>query len=603
MVLTINSRRGGGSGGVTTGALQTGYGLFAATGLVVDGTTDNTAAVLAALATISTAGGGTLRLPPTPGTNKIRCDGQIAIPNDGASPPRQVSVVIAGAGADHSGQAGGQPSGGTVLDLRYDGGVGKIDTRGLGVLTMRDLSLYDGSAATTTPFIQTTNTTLRLTGVAFWGNPGKSATACDQDAIVLGGTNTGTSDGTANSPFQGYDTVIERCSFDRIRRGVYLRTYANGVVIANNIWGHNCGSNLAGGAAIESLGDVTNADSGLDITGNVVEMGGYPYAIKCQYTLNAYIAGNNYYDQSATTLAYIRLESNAIYNTIIAGFHSDTKPHVSEAVGAAGNNTIITGHQAQATLFAQRVRSLGGMDVFNQSGEGPHGVTSTGDRGYLQTFVGNNPYPVVNVVSVAAVQVTDGVTTSGSPTVTSATAAFVAADLGLPLGGTGIPANSRIAAVNSATSVDLSANATITNTGVTLNIGRASGAKLSMTGFSRHHIISTGTAPTAATDTGAGTSPSVSVAGTDLSGQVTLTTGTTPPAGSAGSPQELCHIAPNINFTGSGPRIALTPRNAGAAQMVTLGLYVVATTSSIQLWSIGATPASTAMIFDWHAIQ
>lgn len=77
--------------------------------------------------------------------------------------------------------------------------------------------------------------------------------------------------------------------------------------------------------------------------------------------------------------------------------------------------------------------------------------------------------------------VTDGVTTNGSPTVTSATAAFSVADIGKPISGTNIPAGSYIGRVNSATSIDLSSshsgavavNATGSGTGVTLTVGLA----------------------------------------------------------------------------------------------------------------------------------
>lgn len=55
----------------------------------------------------------------------------------------------------------------------------------------------------------------------------------------------------------------------------------------------------------------------------------------------------------------------------------------------------------------------------------------------------------------------DAVTTSGSPTVTSATAAFTAADVGLAITGTGIPSLSYIGVVNSPTSIGLSSSATV----------------------------------------------------------------------------------------------------------------------------------------------
>lgn len=77
--------------------------------------------------------------------------------------------------------------------------------------------------------------------------------------------------------------------------------------------------------------------------------------------------------------------------------------------------------------------------------------------------------------------VADGATTNSSPTVTSVTGAFGAGDVGGPISGTGIPANSFIGVVNSATSIGLSSspyintpvNATATATGLTLVIGLA----------------------------------------------------------------------------------------------------------------------------------
>jgi hypothetical protein len=67
--------------------------------------------------------------------------------------------------------------------------------------------------------------------------------------------------------------------------------------------------------------------------------------------------------------------------------------------------------------------------------------------------------------------VADGVTTSGSTAITSATMSFRADDVGKPITGTGIPAATTIASVTSTTAAALSANATATGTGVTFNLG------------------------------------------------------------------------------------------------------------------------------------
>lgn len=66
----------------------------------------------------------------------------------------------------------------------------------------------------------------------------------------------------------------------------------------------------------------------------------------------------------------------------------------------------------------------------------------------------------------------DGVTTTGLTTVTSATLAFTAADLGSRIEGTGIPAGAVIITINSATSVEISAPATATGTAIKLSLTR-----------------------------------------------------------------------------------------------------------------------------------
>jgi hypothetical protein len=72
--------------------------------------------------------------------------------------------------------------------------------------------------------------------------------------------------------------------------------------------------------------------------------------------------------------------------------------------------------------------------------------------------------------------VTDGVL-NGTTTVTSATATFVTGDVGASLVGAGIPAGAVIASRTNATSVVISAAATLSATGVTLAIGAAGTSK------------------------------------------------------------------------------------------------------------------------------
>lgn len=76
-----------------------------------------------------------------------------------------------------------------------------------------------------------------------------------------------------------------------------------------------------------------------------------------------------------------------------------------------------------------------------------------------------------NITRSTERSVTDGVTTNADATVTSATAVFTTADVGKTISGAGIPAGATILSRTDATTIELSAPATATATGVTLLIG------------------------------------------------------------------------------------------------------------------------------------
>lgn len=86
------------------------------------------------------------------------------------------------------------------------------------------------------------------------------------------------------------------------------------------------------------------------------------------------------------------------------------------------------------------------------------GVYDDDDGTFIQ--VGGNPRAVA-----------DAVTTISTPTVTSATAAFDARDLGQTVVGTGIPAGATIIRIDSPTQVTISANATASGSGVSITMG------------------------------------------------------------------------------------------------------------------------------------
>jgi hypothetical protein len=313
-----------------------------------DGVTDDTAAFTAAIAAAMTTGQG---LQISAGT--FRIDGQIVIANDGATPPTQKPLKVRGAGAYASGR-GTAVNGGTVLDMRFSGAYGKLVTSGLGLLEIEGVTFKD-SAGTTTPWLYTTNTTLRVHDSAFVGT--KTGTACDQDAIVLGGTQPIEGQGGLDHGFQGYGTVIRDNFFDRVRRAVYLRVYANATTIADNtIWRNSGGDATSAAIEVEGYaGTVAEFDSGGMISGNLIEMPGYAWGIRLTRAIRFALIGNNFYDPSTPSQAMIRFETGAYQNTIIDGYGSNDisgTPMVSYANPSEtpGNTRITSAYQSKNVL-------------------------------------------------------------------------------------------------------------------------------------------------------------------------------------------------------------------------------------------------------------
>src|SRR5262252_9135234 len=204
-------------------------------GALCDGTTDDSTAVTNAIAAANSAGtGGIIEFPP--GTCVI--NSQIALPNDGGSPAKQLPFRLHGAMSAKAGQQNA-PYGGTRLLLGYSGSGAKIVTTARGVLELDHLSLEESGATTTTPFLLTNFTILSVDANKFYRYSSKALTTCDQDAILLGTSSTG---------MGGYGTVIERNQFDRIRRAVWLQSGggygANASVIQQNDVRANAGSNV-----------------------------------------------------------------------------------------------------------------------------------------------------------------------------------------------------------------------------------------------------------------------------------------------------------------------------------------------------------------------
>jgi hypothetical protein len=102
----------------------------------------------------------------------------------------------------------------------------------------------------------------------------------------------------------------------------------------------------------------------------------------------------------------------------------------------------------------------------------PEAVTDATTIGIRRTplIVGSINKAVIDYGARGTRTVADGVTTSGSPILTSASAAFTSTDVGNPITGTNIQASTTISSVSNASTVTLSKNATAPGTGITFKV-------------------------------------------------------------------------------------------------------------------------------------
>jgi hypothetical protein len=138
----------------------------------------------------------------------------------------------------------------------------------------------------------------------------------------------------------------------------------------------------------------------------------------------------------------------------------------------------LSAYLASGTLDAATTHTIADLDVVNSASPsvGPE-IDLAGNRGrwFLGIDVANaqTSRDLVLVGQRGTYSFGDGVTTSGSPTLTSASGGgFTSAIVGAAISGAGIPNGTTIAAVGGATSLTLSANATATASSVAVTITR-----------------------------------------------------------------------------------------------------------------------------------
>lgn len=278
--------------------------------------TDQTAVVQAELDALYDAGGGTLVLPSSPlGAVPIKVS-KLTLKNDGAALAKMPTIGLRGQGMHWSGR-GTAPQGGTIIEFTGTDTYGLLKSNALGALVIEGITFRNTTPANSTPFIYTTNTTVLASRNAFYG--AKAGTACDQDAIILGGPNqiegaSGWTDG-----FQGYGTVIRENFFSGIRTCVKGQAFANAVIVRDNTVWTTCGNPT--GAAIEWDGRPTTgtqSDAGNVISDNLIELPNYKYGIDLKRACAKFVLRhNNFYDPGPSAVAGIHIGATDCTDNII----------------------------------------------------------------------------------------------------------------------------------------------------------------------------------------------------------------------------------------------------------------------------------------------
>lgn len=160
-------------------------------------------------------------------------------------------------------------------------------------------------------------------------------------------------------------------------------------------------------------------------------------------------------------------------------------------------------------------------------------------------------------------------------------------------------------AVNSSGAATLNATSTVTITPATTITGALTNSATTTT---IKHLAGSTSAPSIAAGTGAGTTPTVSVSGTDISGIVNITTGTSP----AGSNAIVATVTFNTTYASAPKGVVLVPANTNAAALATTTqVFVpangqtngVGTTTFVVESNGTALAASTAYIWTYQIIQ
>jgi hypothetical protein len=314
-------------------------------GAVGNGSTDDTTAINNAIAAVVANGGGTVLF----GAKRYLMNSDMVIPFTVG--PNQPPIRLTGQGPWMPGSWGLTVTGGTQIDIRGTGNSGahvaKIDTRGFGVLEIDHMTIMSGGSDNF-PIFQTTNTTVNLHDLSFYGNPNNSGTACLQTALRIGGQSTSQANiGTsgATDAYNAFGSQLNNLYFDHIRHCVEMGSDVNSLPMTNLTVGNTCGSAETLGAPIMLIG------GGWGCWGNTIgpvlaEVTNYPYAVN----MTCAVAGQDHrgnifnislWDPGGSTVGGVYCGTSTLKNLITIGF-TPTALFAKNLDGpTAGSNTLV----------------------------------------------------------------------------------------------------------------------------------------------------------------------------------------------------------------------------------------------------------------------
>lgn len=479
------------------------------------------------------------------------------------------ALSFQGAGVAFNGMWG-PPSAATTCDMQYAGaGSGRIDMQHLGSVQISGI-LFKDTVGSTVPFFFTTNATPYIHETVWMGNASVSGLTCYQDALVFGGT--GLSSGAGDTAFfQGYGGQITRNFFDRIRSVCLFQNAANGLNVTTNAVSITCGNPALYGSPFLINAVSALSVSGIHIQDNVVEMTYYQALVNAHYANTCVFGPNSMFDSNTCINAYLDSTCTAC---VVDDRDFRTDGSIHPVKGAAP-----TTYDVLSANYGNQFRKQSifySTNLTRNQGIGAATENYYGDTCWWSPIsYGANPaYPAAQVTAQNGTVVADAVTVSGSPVVTSATAAFHEINTGAYIRGTNIASGTFITDVFSATSWQITWQASTVY---------AAGAVVIPTAANTHLYQATTGGTTAGTQptwpTGGGTVTDGGVTWQDLGTGITAAL-----------------MTANASASGTGQTIFFGPGSQTAQSMTIFNNHHILGSGGTPVWTPQAAAGSGATI-------